>query len=427
MGGKADESRELRAFAPALILLAICAVINYVDRGNLSIAAPLLKDELRISATQLGILFSAFFWTYTALQLVSGWTVDRFDVNRVIAAGFLLWSLATAATGLARGFTMLLGMRLMLGVGESVMVPGWSKILGFHLSEQHRGFANGALQAAVRSGPAVGTLGAGLLIAKYGWRPTFIGIGLISLAWIPAWIKWMPRGGAIRRSLSAAPRLVGIFRQRSFWGACGGHFSINYLSYFMLTWLPFYLVRERHLSMQSMAKTASAYYMIDALSAITTGWLSDFFIRRGHTPTLVRKSAMVIGHTIAAIAVASCALVNPQWYPLCLVAIGIGCGAVGAGPLAFCQTLAGPHATGKWTGLQNGFANLAGVVAPALTGFLVDRTGKFLAPLAITAAVLVAGGLSWVFVAGRVEQVIWKSEHRKAPVTAASISREMQP
>ena len=130
---------------------------------------------------------------------------------------------------------------------------------------------------------------------------------------------------------------------------------------------------------------------------------------------------MAIGHTIAAIALVGCALANSPWYLLCLVAIGVGSGAGGAGPLAFSQTLAGPHATGKWTGLQNGFANLAGVVAPALTGFLVDRTGKFLAPLAITAAVLVVGGLSWVFVVGRVEQVTWKSEHRKAPVAVASI------
>jgi len=417
----ADESRELKAFAPALVLLAICAVINYVDRGNLSIAAPLLKDELRISATQLGILLSAFFWTYTALQFVSGWIVDRFDVNRVIAAGFLLWSLATAATGLVRGFTMLLAMRLMLGVGESVMVPACSKILGFHLPEHHRGFANGVLQGAWSAGPAVGTLGAGLLVAKYGWRPVFIGIGLISLAWLPAWIKWMPRARAMVRSVVAAPRFADILRDRSFWGVGVGHFSVNYLAYFMLTLLPFYLVRERHLSMQSMVKIASAYYMIDALSSITTGWLSDFFIRRGYTPTLVRKSAMAIGHTIATIALGGCALANSQWYLLCLAAIGVGCGAARAGPLVFSQTLAGPHATGKWTGLQNGFANLAGVVAPALTGFLVDRTGNFLMPLAITAAVLVAGGLSWVFVVGRVEQVSWESQQRRAPVAAASV------
>jgi MFS family permease len=218
MSGMSLESRELRAFAPALVLLAICALINYVDRGNLSIAAPLLKDELRISATQLGVLLSAFFWTYTAMQFVSGWMVESFDANRVIAAGFLLWSLTTAATGLVRGFTTLLAMRLMLGVGESVMIPACSKILGFHLPEHHRGFANGVLQGAWSFGPAVGTLGAGLLMAKYGWRPVFIGIGLISLAWLPAWTKWMPRGGAVVRSLHRL--LVSLI----FCG--GGHFGV---------------------------------------------------------------------------------------------------------------------------------------------------------------------------------------------------------
>src|SRR5580704_6819259 len=403
MSGMPNESRVLRAFAPALVLLAICALINYVDRGNLSIAAPLLKDELRISVTQLGILLSAFFWTYTAMQFVSGWLVDRLEVNRVIAAGFLLWSLTTAATGLVRGFTMLLAMRLMLGVGESVMIPACSKILSFHLPEHHRGFANGVLQGAWSFGPAVGTLGAGLLMAKYGWRPVFIGIGLISLVWLPAWIKWMPRGGAMERSLVAAPGFADILRQRSFWGVCAGHFSVNYLAYFMLTLLPFYLVRERHLSMPSMVKIASAYYAVEGLSAIATGWFSDFFIRRNYTPTLVRKSAMAIGHVVAAIALAGCFMATSHWYLLCLVAVGIGCGTARAGPFAFSQTLAGPHATGKWTGLQNGFANLSGVVAPALTGFLVDRIGKFLAPLAIAAAVLVAGGFSWVFAVGRVE------------------------
>ena len=416
-----DESRGRRAFAPVLVLLAICALINYVDRGNLSIATPLLKDELRISVTQLGILLSGFFWTYTAMQFVSGWLVDRFDVNQVIAAGFLIWSLATAATGLARGFTMLLAMRLILGIGESVMIPGCSKIFGSHLPERRRGFASGVLQAAVSFGPAVGTLGAGLLMAKYGWRPVFVGIGLMSLAWLPPWIRWMPRGGATALSLAAVPRFADILCQRSFWGACAGHFALNYLAYFLLTLRPFYLVRERHLSMQSMAKIASAYYAIEALSAITTGWLSDFFIRRGNTPTLARKSAMAIGHTIAAIALAGCALANSHWYLVCLGGVGIGGGAARAGILTFSQTLAGPPATGKWTGLQNGFANLAGVVAPALTGFLVDRIGTFLAPLGITASVLVAGGLSWVFVVGRVEQVSWKSEQRRVPVVTASI------
>src|SRR5262249_34467305 len=152
--------------------------------------------------------------------------VESFEVNWVIAAGFLLWSLATAATGLVRGFAMLLAMRFMLGIGESVMIPACSKIFGLHLPEHHRGFANGFLQAAWCFGPAVGTLGAGLLIAKYGWRSVFIGIGLTSLAWLPAWMKWMPRARLTARSVPATPSLVDILQQRSFWGASAGHFSI---------------------------------------------------------------------------------------------------------------------------------------------------------------------------------------------------------
>jgi MFS transporter, ACS family, D-galactonate transporter len=404
-----DDSQSLRAFTPVLVLLAICIVINYVDRGNLSIAAPLLKDELGISASQLGILLAAFFWTYTAMQFVSGWLVDRFDVNWVIAAGYLLWSLATATTGVVRGFTILLMMRLMLGIGESVAFPSCSKILARDLPEHHRGFANGVIMSAVAFGNAIGTFGAGLLMARYGWRPVFIGVGLVSLLWLPTWIKWMPCGRAMGSSVVKTAGYVDILRQRSFWGASLGHFCAAYLVYFMVTWLPFYLVRERNLSMQGMARTASVYYLVDALSAIASGQFSDFWIRKGYTTTLVRKTAMAIGFATAAIAMAACAT-RPHTYLPWLMAVGLGSGMSRAGIFAFSQTLAGPQAAGRWTGLQNGFGNLAGVVAPALTGFAVDWTRSFVVPMTITAGVLVAGGLAWVFVVGRVEQVKWAAK-----------------
>jgi MFS transporter, ACS family, D-galactonate transporter len=186
---EATEQACSRAMPLALTLLVISVFINYVDRGNLAIAAPLLKNELGLSASQLGILFSAFFWTYTAMLFLCGWFVDHFDVNRVLALGFLLWSLATAATGMVHGFAMLLIMRLFLGMGESVAFPCYSKILALHLPEQCRGFANGAIIAGMKLGPAAGALGAGLLIASYGWRPVFLGIGLISLLWLPPWMN----------------------------------------------------------------------------------------------------------------------------------------------------------------------------------------------------------------------------------------------
>src|SRR6266705_800882 len=194
------ESRKLGPFALPLLLLVLSVLINYIDRGNLSIAAPLLKDELGLSAGQLGILLSAFFWTYTLLLFVCGWFVDRFDPSRVLALGYLVWSLSTAATGLVHGFAMLLLMRLILGTGESVAFPCYSKILVRHVPEHNRGFANGVIIAGMKLGPAAGTLGAGLLMAKYGWRPVFIGIGLVSLLWLPLWLLFMPRGPGLART-----------------------------------------------------------------------------------------------------------------------------------------------------------------------------------------------------------------------------------
>lgn len=421
MSQRADDFRSLRAFAPALILLAISLLINYVDRGNLSVAAPLLKGELGLSASQLGILFAAFFTTYTGMQFVVGWLVDRFDVSRILAAGFLLWSLATAATGLVRGFALLFSMRLILGIGESVALPASSKILARHLPEHHRGFASGVVMSALRFGNAVGTFGAGFLMAKFGWRPVFIAIGLLSLLWLPAWTKWKPRGaGLVTHSIVPTPGFAEIFSQRSFWGASVGQFCCNYLFYFMVTWLPAYLVLVRHLSMTAMAKVAGLYYAVDAASAIATGVLQDFWIRNGHAPTLVRKSGMVIGFSIAAIAMPGCALVGAHSFIPWLMVAGIGCGMTSPGILTFCQRLAGPLAVGRWYGAQNGFSNFAGIVCPALTGFIVDRTGNFLWPFAITSLLCVVGGLAWVFMVGRVEQINWapKSEVFIAPASA---------
>jgi len=410
MPGAQSDSKTLREFAPALILLAMAILINYVDRGNLSTAAPLLKDELHVSASQLGVLFSAFFSTYTLFIFVSGWLVDRYDVNWMLAAGFTIWSAATAATGLVQGFAMLFAMRLLLGVGESVAFPAVSKILVYRLPEEYRGFANGFITAGMKAGPAVGTLGAGLLMAKYGWRGVFIGIGLGSLLWLPAWIRWKPSialGNAKAQFLG--PRVLDILEQRSFWGATLGHFCGNYALYFMVTWLPLYLVRERGLTMQAMAKTAAAYYLVDSAACLATGWLADFLIRRGHSVTLVRKGAMTIGPIILAAGLVGCALAGPRTYLVWLMTIGVGMGIAGAGIFAFSQTLAGPQAAGRWSGLQNGTANVAGIISPAVAGFVVDWTGHFTLALMITAIISLIGAGGWTLIVGKVAPIEWAS------------------
>jgi MFS transporter, ACS family, D-galactonate transporter len=401
------EGRKQHPFAVPLLLLTLSVFINYIDRGNLSIAAPLLKNELGFSASQLGILLSAFFWTYTAMLFVCGWFVDRFDPSRVLALGYLVWSLSTAATGLVHGFAMLLLARLFLGTGESVAFPCYSKILAHHVPEHHRGVANGAIIAGMKLGPAAGTLGAGLLMANYGWRPVFLGIGLLSLAWLPAWMKWMPRREASAHFAEASPRVIDILRQRPFWATAAGAFCCAYPLYFTITWLPFYLVYEQHLSLQDMVKIAALYYTVDAAAALATGCIADFWIRRGFAAGMIRKTAMVLGWTTAAGGLLGCSSAGPNSYFPWLMIAAVGLGTGNASVWTFTQTLAGPRAVGRWAGLQNGFGNLAGVIGPALTGFTVDWTGHFQVAIGITAAVCLLGALVWLFLVGEFREVRW--------------------
>ena len=404
--GNAKTTMALRAFAPTLILLVLAVLINYVDRGNLALAAPLLKVEWGINASQLGLLLSAFFWTYTALQFAMGPLVDRFGANRMMALGFLLWSVATVLTGAAVGFASLLMFRLLLGTGESVMFPASSKILAANLPEKARGFANGLMNASMRWGSAVGTFGGGLLMARYGWRSAFVAIGVVSLLWLPAWVRWRaPEAEIVKEGKGTSPGFGAILRKRSFWGAASGHFCANYLVYFLMSWLPYYLVHERHLSMTVMSVVAGALWVVDSISSIAAGSVADLCIHYGASPTRARKWAMGIGFSVAAAALVGCAVAGERSYIGCLIACALGCGTANAGTFAFAQTLAGPHAAGKWVGLQNGIANMAGVIGPALTGFLVDWTGHFAGAFAVAAVITLGGAFAWCLGVPKLEQV----------------------
>ena len=165
-------------------LLTLAAFINYVDRGNLATAGPLIQDQLGLSNTQLGLLLSAFFWSYVPGQLPAGWLAERLDARRLLAAGLALWALATVLTGLAGGFLTLLMVRVMLGAGEAVMFPASFKILAREVLEEQRGRANGLLAAGLSFGSAFGTLFGGLLMAWLGWRAVFILFGCASLVWL---------------------------------------------------------------------------------------------------------------------------------------------------------------------------------------------------------------------------------------------------
>ena len=408
-------SEEIR-FSRVLLLLAISVFINYLDRGNLSIAAPLLKNEFQLSATQLGVLLSSFFWTYSIFLPISGWLVDRFDLKWVIAIGFFLWSAATAATGVVHAFGTLLVARLALGAGESVSYPACSTILSQYFPEHKRGFANASIVAGMALGPAFGTLAGGILMSRFGWRPVFLVVGLTSLLWLLPWLRWMPKRHTdpARQLGLSAPGMLQILEQRSAWGTCAGLFCMNYLMYFLLTWLPFYLTHERHFSLAVMAKIAGLAYFLMAVTATSAGWASDRCIASGKAPTLVRKTIMVAGQVGAGISLAACVVSGQLLSVVCLLLAAACWGISASNTWAITQTLAGPQAAGKWTGLQNFLGNLAGWVAPVLTGLVVDKTGQFFWAFIITAVIALLGSLSWIFIVGAIQQVNW-SAPRNAP------------
>ena len=403
-----------------LVLLALSVIINYIDRGNLSIAAPFLQQELALSPSRLGLLLSAFFWTYACSQLFSGWLVDRFNVNLVFATGFALWSAATALTGAVHSFAVLFALRLLLGVGESVAYPSYGKILALNFSETQRGFANAMLGSGLLLGPGFGFLLGGMLIARLGWRPFFFALGTASLLWLVPWLIFMPKAAATPHGAPsdfAAPSLPEFLRLRSAWGTCLGLFANNYISYFLITWMPYYLVRERQFSLDNMAKLAGGAYLLGSLASLVSGWLSDRWIASGATLTLVRKTVTGGGIALCGIFVGLAALSNPVYCSAALILGVIFFGSAASNLWAITQTLAGPVATGRWTGFQNFIGNLAGIVAPAVTGFVLQRTGHFYWAFVIVAAVALVGAAGWLFLVGPVAPVSW---HRASNPALAS-------
>ena len=393
-----------------MALLVVSILVNYIERGNLSVAAPAIKGELGLTEYELGKLLSAFFWTYAGCQLfaATGWLVDRFPVGWVLGLAYFLWSGATAVSGMTAGFVSLYVLRLMVGAAESVAYPAYSKILAGNFPEHHRGLANALIDVGSKVGPALCTLGGGLLIARFGWRAFFIGLGLGGMLWLLPWALWVPRDGAAQAAQAQdAPTILDVLRQRRAWGTFFALFCANYYWYFLLTWLPFYLVRERRYSMDRMALFGSLAYLAIGVSSLAGGYLSDRWIAAGATPTRARKTFLVAGLTLSTIIVPVAAIRDETIAMTLLMTACFVFGFWSSNHWAVSQTLAGPKAAGKWTGLQNGVGNLAGVVSPWVTGAVVTWTGSFFAAFAVAAAVALVAAALYLFAIGPVAQVTW--------------------
>lgn len=380
-----------------LVLLVFSIAINYIDRTNLSLAATDISRELNLTKSDLGLLLGAFFWTYAVFQLVAGWLVQRFNVYLAYGLAFALWSAATALTGFAGSLASLFALRLALGVGEAIAYPAYSRIIACDFEFRHRGLANSAIDAGAKTGPALGTLIGGLIVAWFGWRPLFYILGFGAMVWL---IPWFILTARAKSAVAAAPAqdrgpgFLEIASHREFWGTAIGLFSGNYIWYFTLTWLPPYLEMERHFSKTMMATYGSIPYWGNAVASIAFGVLSDRFINRGQTPPARIRKRFVASGLLSALLILVSNVIPHQAAAMALLTAGcLAYGMFSSNCWALTQTLAGPTAAGKWTGMQNAFGNLAGVAAPWLTGFLAEATGRFLAAFTAVAAFGVVGAV----------------------------------
>ncbi len=400
-----------------LVLLVTAAVfINYVDRGNLATAAPLMQDELHLSASQLGILLSAFYYGYVACMPAMGWLAERYGAKRVLAIGVAIWSIATLMTGFAGSFAALLALRILLGIGESVAFPCASKVLAHAVAVSRLGVANGILSFGYLLGPAVGTLLGGYLMTIFGWRPVFIVFGALSLVWLWPWrgVETGAPPAAAPSSSPSQPSFAQVLKRRELWGASLGHFASNYGYYFIVSWLPFYLMKSRGFSMGSMVAIASWAYLLNALSALAMGWLADRWIGAGRNPTIVYKGIMSANH-IAGIACMIGMVTLPAVGSIAaLFVFEIVSGCSYPGLFAIPQILAGPRASARWVGVQNAAGNVAGLIAPAITGVLVDQTGLFDVAFALAAGVNALGLIGWVIMLPKIAPIQWKPSSRPA-------------
>jgi MFS family permease len=383
--------------------------INYVDRGAMPTAAHLMQGDLHLNYTQMGMLLSAFSWTYTVSQIPVGWLAERVGAHRILAAGLVLWASATILIGFAHTLALLLVLRLMLGLGESAGFPCVMKIMAAVVPPKGLGTANGIVALGYLSGPVVGTILGGLLMAHFGWRAAFWVFGALSLLWL---VPWAGVAGGVRAAVTESaedsPTFWMILKQPSLWGTALGLFSSNYTFYFMLNWLPTYLQTERGFSLIAMTQLATLAFAVNAVSAFGTGWAIDKYLRRGGSANFGYKSVMVVAHLGSVVCMLAMGMGSHTMALIGVFAFQALCGASSPGVYAMCQILAGPRASGRWVGIQNSLGNLPGIIAPWLTGYIIQSTGHFTNAFVVAAAVSMLGLVGWIAMVPKLAELKWK-------------------
>jgi MFS family permease len=383
-------------------LLFLAGFINYFDRAIVSIALPVIGAELHLGPAAKGVLLSAFFWSYALMQLPVGWAADRINLRWLYSGAFALWSLACGFTGFAASLGVLLTMRVILGIGESIYLPGGMKIVTMVFPPKDRGLAAGIMNCGTRAGLAIGAPIIAALVGAFGWHNAFFVLGFGSLVWLVPWLAVYPKGlGAERKQPPTDLRAMLRTLDRNLLGMCLGHIGYGYYWYLFVTWLPDYLVESRHIPLQRAAAYTMVPFLIFSVAEPVGGWIADRLVAAGYNERRARKAIVTAAFLTSLMLLAAGRLQDDHAAVLALGAaslVGLATGNL----YALLASVAPEGEVGMWMGFMNFAGNIPGVVAPILTGVLIERTGSYYPGFVVAVAVLLLALPSyWWLVGGR--------------------------
>jgi MFS family permease len=388
-------------------LLFVASLINYFDRATISFALPLISRELHLGPEAKGVLLSAFFWSYALMQIPMGVLADRVNLRWLYAASFTLWSISQGLIGLAPGLGALIAFRMLLGIGEAIYLPGGSKIVSVLFRPAERGLPCGIFDAGTRTGLVIEGVLVPWMLTRYGWRTSFTFIGFAALLWLVPWLILTPRrfGGnqaaspPVRRRTGLAAYLGTLLTNRNLLGTCLGFFCFDYYWYFLVNWLPDYLVTSRGLTLMTAGIYAALPYFVFGLSEPIGGWIADKLIGAGWSETRARKGVVTVAFLTGLLLIPA-ARVSTPGAAVALIIGGCLVGLATGNLLVILQSCAPPQEVGLWTGIYNFVGNVAGILSPLITGALIAKTGSYAPPFVLAATLIAIGPLAFWFIVG---------------------------
>jgi ACS family D-galactonate transporter-like MFS transporter len=409
-------------------LLFVTVVINYLDRGNLSIAAPLLAKDLRIDSVRMGLIFSAFGWSYAICQLPGGWLVDRAHPRSLYAMLIALWSVATALLGLSASVAGLFALRLAVGALEAPSFPINNRVVTAWFPERERATAI----AFYTSGQFVGLafLAPALMYLQvhFGWRMVFAFVGALGLGWAGVWyvvyrgpmsfrgansaeIDLIRAGGGLIELSERTPNKRGfslgdlgsVLSRSKLWGLYIGQFAITSTQWFFLTWFPTYLVQYRGISLKQAGFLASAPFLAAFCGILCSGFASDFLVRRGASLGVARKTPIITGLLLSTSIIGANFVREPKLIIgfMTLAFFGNGFASI---TWSLVSAIAPKRLIGLTGGVFNFMGNLSAITVPVIIGALAHG-GDFSLALTYVAAMALIGAMSYVLVVGRIERL----------------------